>query len=237
MKYKEIYDLAMPKSKQEQERTNIWVYLAVRPLSIIATMPFINTNVKPTTITKWSVLFCIIAFVLYSFGGTMVSKYVGWLFFFLWAIWDGVDGNLARCKNQCSAIGELWDAVGGYVAMVLMYFSAGIAAFYDSNIWTFCDSYWLLIVGGATALFSIFPRLIMHKRKNTITEDAQADNVGNKNKFGLKQIIALNFISASGFLQVIFLLATLTHTLNIFISVYCVVNFVIMIASLKSLLK
>lgn len=237
MTYKEIYDLAMPKSKRDQEKANIWVYLAVRPLSIIATMPFINTTIKPTTITKWSALFSIIAFCLYSFGGSVVVRSIGWVFFFLWAVLDGVDGNLARCKNECSAIGELWDAAGGYAAMVLMYFSAGIAAFYDTNIWVYCDSYWMLILGGATALFSIFPRIIMHKRKNTIIEDSKAENISNKSKFGFKQIIALNFISASGFLQVILLLATLTHTLNIFIGAYCIINFAIMIVSLRTLLK
>lgn len=237
MTYNEIYDLAMPKSKRDQEKANIWVYLAVRPLSIIATMPFINTTIKPTTITKWSVLCSIIAFCLYSFGDSMIVKCVGWSFFFLWAILDGVDGNLARCKKQCSAFGELWDATGGYAAMILMYLAAGIASFNDSNIWTYCENYWMLLLGGTTALFAIFPRLIMHKRKNTISEDKRAENVGDKSKFGLKQIIALNFISASGFLQVILLIATLTHTLNIFIGIYCVLNFIIMVTSLKSLLK
>ena len=226
MTYNEIYDLAMPKSKRDQEKANIWVYLAVRPLSILATMPFINTTVKPMTITKWSVLFCIIAFCFYSFGNSMILNCIGWLFFFLWAVLDGVDGNLARCKNECSAIGELWDATGGYAAMILMYFAAGIASFNDSNIWVYCENYWFLLFVGATALFSIFPRLIMHKRKNTILEDKKVDSIGNKSKFGLKQIVALNFISASGFLQVILLLATLTHTLNIFIGAYCIINFI-----------
>ena len=237
MTYKEIYDLAMPKAKREQEKMNIWVYLAVRPLSIFATMPFINTNVKPTTITKWSVWCSIIAFALYSFDASMSMKIAGWVFFFIWAVLDGVDGNLARCVNKCSAFGELWDATGGYAAMVLMYFSAGMAAFYDNNLWDFCENYWLLILGGATALFSIFPRLIMHKRKNTGIEDKKTENISNKSKFGLKQIIALNFVSASGFLQVILLAATITHTLNIFIAVYFIINLVIMLLGLRSLLK
>ena len=237
MTYKEIYDLAMPKAKREQEKTNIWVYLAVRPLSILATMPFIGTSVKPTTITKWSVLFSVIGFALYSFDASMTMKIIGWSFFFLWAVLDGVDGNLARCTNKCSAFGELWDATGGYAAMVLMYLAAGMAAFFDNNLWNYCDNYWLLIMGGATALFSIFPRLIMHKRKNIGIEDKKTENISNKSKFGLKQIIALNFVSASGFLQVILLVATITHTLNIFIGVYCVINLVIMLLGLRSLLK
>ena len=237
MTYNEIYDLAMPKSKRDQEKANIWVYLAVRPLSIIATIPFINTTIKPTTITKWSVLSCIIAFCLYSIGDSMIVKGAGWLFFFLWAVLDGVDGNLARCKKQCSAIGELWDATGGYTAMIFMYLAAGIAAFNDSNILTYCEDYWMLLLGGVTALLSIYPRLIMQKRKNTIKEDKKTESISNKSKFGLRQIVALNFISASGFLQVILLLATLTHTLNIFIGVYCIINFIIMVISLRSLLK
>jgi len=73
----------------------------------------------------------LIGFGLVSFGTTMGWKIVGWLGFFLWAILDCVDGNIARCKDQCSNRGELWDAAGGYLALSLIFFSSGISGFYD----------------------------------------------------------------------------------------------------------
>lgn len=236
MTYKEIYEIAMPIDKRNQEKMNIWVHMVVRPLSIIMTIPLVKTKIKPTTITKCSLIACIIGCFLYCYDTSMIAKLTGWACFFLWAILDGVDGNLARCINQCSAHGELWDATGGYAAMILMYFSAGIAAFFDSNSIEYINHFWYLIMGGATALFSIFPRLIMHKKQNTYKMD-KSDSISNKSQYGLKQIIALNLISASGFLQVILLFATITHTLNIFVTIYCIVNFCIMLISLHSLLK
>ena len=49
MTYKEIYDIAMPSGKRKEERMNLWVTIAVRPLSIYLTKPFIDRKVKPTT--------------------------------------------------------------------------------------------------------------------------------------------------------------------------------------------
>ena len=77
-------------------------------------------------------------------------------------------------------------------------------------------------------------RLIMHKKASYQT---QALKIADKNKFGLKQIIAMNFVSGSGFLQVILLIAILSHTLNLFILIYFILNSIIMILSLYKLLK
>ena len=157
MTYKEIYDIAMPPAKQKEERLNIWVTIAVRPLSILLLKPLINSKVKPTTITKWSIFACIIGFIFLAVSSSLVYRLIGWLFFFIWAVLDGVDGNLARCTNQCSPLGDLWDTMGGYAAMVLMYLCAGIAAYHDMNIYDFTVPAINLIVGGATAIMSIFP--------------------------------------------------------------------------------
>ena len=124
MTYKEIYDIAMPEAKRKEERLNIWVTIAVRPLSVLLIKPLINCKVKPTTITKISVLACIIGFIFLAFGTSLAYTLTGWLFFFIWAVLDGVDGNLARCTNQCSLLGDLWDTMGGYAAMALIYFGA-----------------------------------------------------------------------------------------------------------------
>lgn len=131
MKFSEVYEKVMPEKKRKEERFNIFVDWISRPISIMMTMPLINTKVKPTTVTKLSVLALIIGFFLVAFGKNMSVKLLGWFFFLLWNLLDGVDGNLARCTNQCSALGDLWDTMAGYVAMVFTYFAAGIAAFYE----------------------------------------------------------------------------------------------------------
>ena len=118
-RYKDVYDKVLPEAKRQSEKPNIVLSKIVRPLCIYATLPFLDTNIRPTTITKISVLASLIGFGFLSFGRSLLFNIVGWIFFFIWVILDGVDGNLARYKNQTSVMGEVWDAFGGYVAMVL----------------------------------------------------------------------------------------------------------------------
>lgn len=113
MTYKEIYDIAMPAAKCREGKPNIWVTIAVRPLSVLLIKPLIDSNIKPTTITKVSVLASVIGFFCLAFGNSLTCCLIGWLFFFFWAVLDGVDGNLARCTNLCSLLGDLWDTMGG----------------------------------------------------------------------------------------------------------------------------
>ena len=237
MTYKEIYDIAMPARKRKEERWNIWVTIAVRPLSILFTIPLARSRVRPTTITKWSVIANLIGFFLVAFSQNFTVSLIGWLFFFIWAVLDGVDGNLARCINQCSPMGDLWDTMGGYAAMVLIYFSAGIAAFYDENILVFCERSWMLILGGATAVMSIFPRLVMHKKKSSNINDKSVQAISNKQNYSVSKIMAMNLVSPSGFMQVMFLASIVFHLLNCFTAFYFITNLGIMIFSLKGLLK
>ena len=237
MTYKEIYDIAMPIAKRKEERLNVWVTIAVRPLSVLLIKPLIESKVKPTTITKLSVLSCVIGFFFLVLSQSVVFSLIGWLFFFIWAILDGVDGNLARCTNQCSPLGDLWDTMGGYAAMVLMYFGAGIAAYNDDCMFDFIEAPYYLVLGGATSIMSIFPRLVMHKKKSSGIESKAVKAFSDKQGFSLSKVIGMNLVSPSGALQLVLLSAIITHTLNIFICLYFFINLAIMMVSLKSLLK
>ena len=237
MTFKEIYNISVPLEKRKEEKYNIWVTIAVRPLSVLLTIPFVSMKVKPLYITFVSMVCSIIAFFFLSFGSNQQYKLIGWFLFFIWAVFDGVDGNLARCTNQCSQLGDLWDTTGGYLAMILMYFSSGIASYFDTNVYNFFETYILIILGGSTALFSIFPRLVMHKKKSYGNLDNSIKELSDKKEFGLKQIIAMNLVSPSGFLQIILLLAIIFHYLNVFIIFYFTINFLIMAVSLYKLLK
>ncbi|OYP41228.1 CDP-alcohol phosphatidyltransferase family protein [Prevotella sp. P5-50] len=237
MTYREIYDIAVPPHKRKEERWNIFAGHIGRPISVLMTVPLSKTSIKPTTVTGWSLIALIIGAILVSIHYNMTLTIIGWFFFLLWNLLDGVDGNLARSTNQCSNLGDLWDTMGGYSAMVLTYFSAGIAAYFDNSLFDFCDKYLLLIFGGATAIMSIFPRLVMQKKKTYGVNSEAVNKLTDKTHFGIKQIISMNLISPSGFLQVIFLLCIIFHCLNFFISIYMLINFLIMIFSLYSLLK
>ena len=238
MKVKELYEIAVSPNKRQADKKNIWLYYVVRPLSIWVTLLLLNTKISPTAITKLSVVSSVIAFFLMTMGHNyMACKIIGWILFFVWAVLDCVDGNLARARNQCSEDGELWDALGGYATMILIYYAASIVSFFDDNIVPLCENYWMLIFGTAIVVFSLFPRLIMHK-KQCIYGDANAVvELSDKKNYGLVKTFAMNLISVIGLLQVFFFCGILFHCLNIFIVFYCVVNFLMMVLSLHKVLK
>ena len=237
MTYKEIYNIAVPEAKRREELFNVWVTVAVRPLSVVFTKPFLGSKIKPTQITAASLLCSLAGFFVLSFSQTTAMKVVGWLLFFVWAVLDGVDGNYARCSNQCSQLGDLWDTTGGYAAMVLMYFSCGIVAFYDNNLINILEPYFYIMIGGATAIFSIFPRIVMHKKKSYGTESSAVKSLSDKKSFGLSQIIAMNLISPSGFMQVLLLICIVLHIVNLYIVFYFFANLGVMSLSLYKLLR
>ena len=238
MKLKEVYDRCMPIEKRKKEKMNIWVAWVVRPLSVVCTVPLVNTKIRPSDITILSIIFSFLGFILMSTAvDNMSLKIWGWICFFIWAVLDGVDGNLARCQNTCSPLGELWDAIGGYASMVLIYMAAGITAFFDNNLLSIGPNYLILIVASFSSLFSLFPRLIMHKR-NSIMPPSKSEKVLNdKSNYGIREIIIMNIISVSGFMQVLFLISTLFHMLNIFTYFYAFINCLVMLMSLYSMLK
>lgn len=235
MTYKEIYDKCVPEAKRAADKLNVWLYYVVRPLSIVATKPLLKTSMTPTAVTALSMISTLIGFGLVSFGATIGWKIVGWLGFFLWAILDCVDGNIARCKDQCSKRGELWDAAGGYLALSLIFFASGISAFYEKPLISVCSPEWNIILGGMTALLSIYPRLIAQK-KRAISDTHEVLSVMDKKNFSFPRIIAMNIESAIGLMQVLFLCSLVFQISNVFIAFYFMVNLAICVVSLRDLL-
>lgn len=235
--FKEVYDYVLPESKRSADRKNIILHTVVRPLSIYLTLPLLETKIKPTTVTKISVAASVAGLCCFTFGKGLLWNLLGWLSFFTWAVLDCVDGNIARYKKQTSAMGEVWDAFGGYVAMVLTYLGAGMAAFRDHNAVSFCEPYWLLFLGGVTAVISILPRLMMHKKRQTIGSKENTSELTNKASFGLVQSVVHNFISLIGLFQIVFLLSIILHILNFFLVFYFILNLGMMLITLRSILK
>ena len=235
MNYSEVYNLAMPKSKREAEKHNYWVVFVIRPLSVLLTIPLVNTKIKPITITAISVFASLISAIFLGFGQSVLHRLCGLFFIFIWAVLDGIDGNLARCQGTCSKLGELWDAFGGYLALVLVFLSVGVASFYDNNSVYIFDNYWYLLIGGLTSVVSIFPRLIYQKKKAICPEFDIRHQKGTAPQSGLMRIIQSN-IAISGGMQLLLLVAILFHVLNLFLLFYLILYSGLMLLSLRKLL-
>ena len=127
--------------------------------------------------------------------------------------------------------------MAGYASMVYIYFGAGIAAFHDTNVLQLLPGHWYLILGGMTAVFSIFPRLVMHKKKSSAAADGAVAALSDKSSFGFARTAALNLLSPVGFMILFLAAAVVFRGLSLFITVYAVLNLGMMLAALSGLLK
>lgn len=228
---KDIERKTMSPAKKAMAKNDYFAFYVGRPLSYLLTVPFVKTNITPNQISYLSIIPLIVGFIIMIFTTDFVVLLLAWFLFFLWNLLDGVDGNLARYREQYSKDGSVVDAMAGYVAMVLTYFGAGIVAAHlnDSDIY--------IILGALSGISLIFPRLVMHKYINTVAQDESVSSIKDKSDFNTIKILALNMTSITGIPQVLLLLTILTNQWVLFTLVYFTVNFLLMIFSLYSLFK
>lgn len=237
MTYEEVFRKAVPQNKKDEDRFALVSKNVSRPISILLTIPLLKTSIKPTTITKWSVLCLFIGFFISAFGDDLLYKIIGWLFFFVWAVLDHVDGNIARYKNECSLLGDLWDTMGGYLAMMLMYFAAGIMAYKECYIVDYFAPHHYLIFGSATAMLSIFPRLMMHKKKSSLNNNQFGKEFTDKKHFSWPKVVMMNFMAPTDGVLLFFILSILFKASYFFVAFYFVINLLFSIVALKGILK
>ncbi|HGQ4508801.1 TPA: CDP-alcohol phosphatidyltransferase family protein, partial [Streptococcus pneumoniae] len=190
----------MSPAKKAMAKNDYFAFYVGRPLSYLLTVPFVKTNITPNQISYLSIIPLIVGFIIMIFTTDFVVLLLAWFLFFLWNLLDGVDGNLARYREQYSKDGSVVDAMAGYVAMVLTYFGAGIVAAHltDSDIY--------IILGALSGFSLIFPRLVMHKYINTVAQDESVSSIKDKSDFNTIKILALNMTSITGIPQVLLLL-------------------------------
>ncbi|SNI08330.1 CDP-alcohol phosphatidyltransferase family protein [Streptococcus pneumoniae] len=228
---KDIERKTMSPAKKAMAKNDYFAFYVGRPLSYLLTVPFVKTNITSNQISYLSIIPLIVGFIIMIFTTDFVVLLLAWFLFFLWNLLDGVDGNLARYREQYSKDGSVVDAMAGYVAMVLTYFGAGIVAAHltDSDIY--------IILGALSGFSLIFPRLVMHKYINTVAQDESVSSIKDKSDFNTIKILALNMTSITGIPQVLLLLTILTNQWVLFTLVYFTINFLLMIFSLYSLFK
>ncbi|HFR5440013.1 TPA: CDP-alcohol phosphatidyltransferase family protein [Streptococcus pneumoniae] len=228
---KDIERKTMSPAKKAMAKNDYFAFYVGRPLSYLLTVPFVKTNITPNQISYLSIIPLIVGFIIMIFTTDFVVLLLAWFLFFLWNLLDGVDGNLARYREQYSKDGSVVDAMAGYVAMVLTYFGAGIVAAHlnDSDIY--------IILGALSGISLIFPRLVMHKYINTVAQDESVSSIKDKSDFNTIKILSLNMTSITGIPQVLLLLTILTNQWVLFTLVYFTINFLLMIFSLYSLFK
>lgn len=237
---KEIAKKTMNLEKRKTAKNDYFAFYIGRPISYIVTIPFLYTNIMPNTISMISIIPLIIGFIIFCIATSKSMLFLGWILFFLWNILDGVDGNVARYKKSFSKIGSVYDAMSGYLAMVLTFFAIGIAS---SHFKGFLDNFLIIdkniyiILGSLSGIFVIFPRLIMHKTISTIMDTEVVKSIKNKEDFSIIKILALNLGSVTGGAQVLMIISIIFNIMDLYTLGYFLFNFLIMIFSLYSILR
>ena len=232
---RDIEDKTMNEEKRKEAKKDILAFYIGRPLSYVLTIPFLKTNITPNQISLMSMVPLIVGTFIFSISTNIYLLIVGWLCFLLWNILDGVDGNVARYKEISSPMGSVVDAMAGYAAMFLSYFVIGIVAGNYSNTLLFSPKNYI-ILGALSGMFVLFPRLVMHKAINTV-KNGTSEHFKGRNNFGLKEMIALNITSITGFAQLFMLIAIVLKLADLFTLGYFIVNFVIMIITIKKIIQ
>lgn len=220
IKVKDIEEKTMSSEKKATAKNDLFAFYIGRPLSYLLTIPFLYTSITPNTISFVSMVFVICSFLCSFFVNvSYVFVLISRILIFLWNIFDGVDGNVARYKQIYSKNGSTIDATSGYMAMFFTFLSFGIISSYLHN--TIFDNSIInpailfTSLGAVSGFFQIFPRLVHHKLANSNRE--YNGSISDKSKYNLIKIIGLNLTSIAGFVQLILLAIVILGFFNIYL--------------------
>ena len=228
----------MSEAKRKEAKNSFFAFYIGRPISYVLTVPLLYTNITPNMVTIISIVFAFAGFFLLSLGQTTGMRLLGLLCIFLWNMGDGIDGNIARYKNIKSANGDLLDTLGGYLAMVLVLLGMGYAAFQDTSGTSYLPPIAPLVFSGLSAVFALIPRLLMHRKiANEKDSGSKAEELKDKEHYGLAKVVALNLCDPAGLQEVIMLIAICAHLCTEFSLFYFLVNTAVMVYSLQNMME
>lgn len=219
MKYtmKDIYGSLSPEKRKSDGTMTSLLY---RPVSYPASWIFLRLGFSPNAVTYISALFCIAAFVLVLFPMPALH-WVAIAFFFVFAVFDCTDGNMARTIGKKTVYGGWVDAAGGYLAYATEIFAIGLTCFMANG-----DSFlgfalpwgsttWVLLAGLAVAT-NLLMRLFHQALKNAEVAAGMSVSPGKEKRFSEE-------IGITGYLPVLYAVGFATGWLPAVLCVYTLI--------------
>ena len=236
--FKQLHEKTLSEHKKIFVKMDVVSYYLWRPICDFLSILLLKTKITANTVTILSFYSCVISLCVFIFMPTYNGALLGYFFFWIWNISDGIDGNIARYTGTCSKSGDLWDAVAGYAAMIVVFLGAGI---YSSNeasmiIVPFMNDKLYVLLGAISAIFTIFPRLVIQK-KECVFGKKSSQLMKDRSTFGLFKVIAVNIVSINGLCGFLLLLAIIFGFTNIFTILYFVIMLLFAICSMYSIMK
>ncbi len=234
-RYRDLEKKTMTPEKKEECKDDWFAFYVGRKLSYWMTIPFLQTNITPNQVTLLSISVLVIGFGINCFACTKTLMIVSWLFYFLWNLLDGVDGNLARYKKQFSKLGNIYDTMGGYAAYALLFLGMGIGAWLHPGRLSVIPSGYFIILGALSSISCLFPRLVYQKIKASFADAGKIEQI--RWNHSPMRVLERNITSITGGTMVFSLLAILFQALDFFTVFYAGLNGLKMIVSLYSIFR
>src|SRR6056297_1613048 len=205
---------SLPEDKNKAD--SVWTRRVLRPLSVPVAWFCLRLKLRANTVSYLSALICIAGGLLF------VSSNIGWallgpLLFNLFALLDCADGNMARATNTTGPYGGWADALGGYIAYIVVLLSLGYAAGVHSAAFfglQISPQLWMLIGGIGTAA-NMLMRLAYQSYKNIAPEGQSSA----KESISFEKMLSEN-LGITGILMPTTLLALPLGALGYLIALY-----------------
>ena len=105
-----------------EEPLNLYL---VHPTARALVTLLIPTGISPNAVSALSVVMMALACACYALLPWPVGAFAGLGFHFLWHVFDGADGDLARRTGKSSPLGEIVDGVCDHLSHLILYLTLG----------------------------------------------------------------------------------------------------------------
>lgn len=217
--------------KQSLHRENLWGYFVLLKASYYPTWLFLKLDISANRVTISAIVIGCIGCLLLAFGWYW-SVVVGALLINTAALFDYIDGNIARFTNSCSKLGGYLDTLQGYIITALLPLGIGIGLFYhpDSTLKSLAnfvagvhisrDVFPLL--GASASFFSLFTFLVSNRfalafsmKPRDFFRPVDSPSAGSWWKAIYR--VGLNLYNVDGILMPIMFVSAILRSLSIFI--------------------
>ena len=204
----------LPEYKKKSDP--IFCRFIYRPISIYFAWILFKIGISANIVSLTSIFLTSIA-CIFLVSGNFVNALISSILFFIVAISDCVDGNIARASKKNSLKGEWLDAFSGYFVYAFQPLSIGLYLEKNDNVSLFIG-FWILC-GSLISILNLLSRLIYQKSNNLLIQSKSIDqNLNYKKSFSLG-----NEIGLVGFMMPLLLLSIIISKLEYYLFFYFLV--------------
>jgi phosphatidylglycerophosphate synthase len=208
-----------------------------RPISFRLTPFFINRGFSANGVTVLSLLPLALGLMLISLGAFSYANFVvGSILINIWLLFDCIDGNIARYRDEGSRFGALLDFMVGFSYHTFLPLCLAVGLYFSDSysqtgLGNEIPRWYFLVAGVLEPVFGAFRKVVGMQFQNIVGSHLQ--------RRGDSKISALVVVPRAilSFKAPLLLVASLIGSLGIFLFAYTAFNFVSLLAVIVQSLR